>query len=363
MGGSVRLQNHRVSRDQILVDINSELYRSAFNAHVQPRPRLESCNFRTRLLPAVNPRSLFRIVASIALFVLVLWFIGPARVLASFAQADPLWLGAGFAASLLASLLSALRWHALASWLGVKAARRDMILAYWRGVMANTVLPGATLGGDALRALHLQSLGHHIAHAAASVLLDRLSGLWMLVALSLSMTAIAQSLGLLPVTILNTPPALAAGLAVLILIAPLLAWPLSKILNRRISGRITTLIEALHARPRPLRQYFMQILWSSGVQLLSIAAFACGGYAVGLDLPWWQFIIAAGPIFVFAAMPVSIGGWGTREAASALVLGAFGATHEAAVACAILYGLFATLQGLLGALSLLHTKEKRRENK
>lgn len=306
----------------------------------------------------MNARTFFRLAASIALFALVLWFIGPVRVLASFAQADPLWLAAGFTASLLASLLSALRWHALAAWLGIHAPRRVMILAYWRGVMANTVLPGATLGGDALRALHLQSLGHHIAHAAASVLLDRLSGLWVLVALSLSMTATAQILGLLPLTVLNAPPVFAAGLALLVIATPLLLWSLSTAITRWLPVRAIALLNALHARPRPLRQYSSQLAWSGSVQLFSIAAFACGGHAVGLDLPWWQFVIAAGPIFVFAATPVSIGGWGTREAASALVLGAFGAAHETAVACAILYGLFATLQGLLGALSLLHSKGK-----
>ena len=313
-----------------------------------------------RPVPAfrVNARSLFRLVASMVLFALVLWFIGPARVLASFTQADPWWLAAGFAASLCASLLSALRWHTLAAWLGIHASRREMILAYWRGVMANTVLPGATLGGDTLRALHLQSIGHHIAPAAASVLLDRLSGLWVLVALSLSMTAIAQALGLLPAAVLSTPPMFAAGLAGLMLIAPLLIWALSMALSGLLPSRATALLDALHARPHPLRQYFAQIFWSSGVQVFSIAAFACGGYGLGLDLAWWQFVIAAGPIFVFAALPVGIGGWGTREAASALMLGAFGATHEVAVACAILYGLFATLQGLLGALSLLHMKGK-----
>jgi uncharacterized membrane protein YbhN (UPF0104 family) len=301
---------------------------------------------------------LFKLVASIVLFALVLWFIGPKRVLESFTHADPWWLAVGFAASLLASLISALRWHALVAWLGIEAPRRELILAYWRGVMANTVLPGATLGGDTLRALHLQSLGHHIAPAATSVLLDRLSGLWVLVVVSLSMTAVAQVLGLLPVTVLNTPPILTICLAVVTLITPLLMWWFSTAISQYLPRRVATLLEALHARPHPLRQYVAQLFWSGSVQLFSIAAFACGGHAVGLDLPWWQFVIAAGPIFVLAAMPVGIGGWGTREAASALVLGAFGASHESAVACAILYGLFATLQGLLGALSLFLSKGK-----
>ena len=310
----------------------------------------------------MNRRSLFKIAASIALFALVLWFIGPARVLDSFNRADPRWLGTGFGCAMIASLLSALRWHALAAWLGIQAPRSVMILAYWRGVMANTVLPGATLGGDTLRALHLQSIGHHIAHAAASVLLDRLSGLWMLVVISLAMTSVSIATGLLPPAVIPLPFATAlattAGLALLALITPLLSWPVSGSLAKHLPGRAAALLEEVHVRPRPLQQYFSQIAWSGSVQVFSIAAFTCGGHAVGLDLPWWQFVIAAGPIFVLAAVPLGVGGWGTREAASALVLGAFGASHETAVACAILYGLFATLQGLLGALSLLMSKGK-----
>lgn len=306
----------------------------------------------------MNPRSLLRFVVSIALFALVLWFIGPARILASFTHADPRWLVAGFCSALVATMLAGLRWHALALWLGMRASRSGMIIACWRGLMTNTMVPGATLGGDTLRVLHLQGLGYRLVPAAASVVFDRLSGLWVLVALSLGTTAAAQALERMPPDIMPLPTAVTTALALLLLAIPLLLWPLSASLTRRLPGRIVDLIATLHARPRALRQYGTQIAWSTGVQLFYILAFACGGRAVGLDLPWWQFVIAAGPIFVFAALPVSIGGWGTREAAAAVVLGAFGATHETAVAGAILYGLFATLQGLLGALSLLHTKGK-----
>lgn len=298
-----------------------------------------------------------KLAASITLFALVLWFIGPARVLASFVQADPRWLIAGFMASVTASLISALRWHTLAQWLGVHAPRLEMILAYWRGITANAVLPGATLGGDALRALHLQRYGHRIAHAAASVLLDRLSGLWMLVTLSLATAAVAHLFGLMPTAILGISSVLTGSLAILVLASPLLLWSLSTATTRHLPARAAALIETLHARPHPMRQYIAQMFWSGGVQIFSIAAFAFGCHAVGVELAWWKFVIAAGPIFVLATMPIG-GGWGTREAASAIVLGAFGVPGEAAVAGAILYGLYATLQGLLGALSLLYMKGK-----
>lgn len=301
----------------------------------------------------MNPRSLFRLVASIVLFALVLWLIGPARVLASCAEADPRWFAVGLLASMMANLLSALRWRAVAAWLGINASRRDMIVAYFRGVTANTVLPGATLGGDALRALHLQNVGHAITPAAASVVLDRLSGLWILLTISMATTGVALAINRMPVNLVPLPFYVVMLLALLLLSAPVMTWQLSLRFSQAFPAPLTALLDALHARPQPLQLYLTQILRSGAVQIFSIIAFGCGGYAVGLDLPWWQFAIAAGPVFLFASLPVGIGGWGTREAASALVLGAFGASHEAAVAAAILYGVFATLHGLLGALSLL----------
>lgn len=297
---------------------------------------------------------ILRGLAGLALFALVLWFADPLRVLQALGSPDPRWLLAGFSASVAASLVSALRWHALADWLGMNATRRSLIFAYWRGIAASTVLPGGHLGGDALRALHLQRSGHALGSAAVSVALDRLSGLWMLAVISLGVLALASSLSRLPGGLAAIGAPLAAGGALLALIGPLLAWQVSAAMRSRLPRKSAQLLEALHARARPLRQYFAQLLWSGGVQLLSILAFACGGKAIGLDLPWSLYFIACGPIFLLAALPVSIGGWGTREAAAAVALGLFGAPRELAIAAAILYGLFAALQGLLGALSLLH---------
>lgn len=300
----------------------------------------------------MNPKFL-RLLASLCLVALVLWLVGPGRVGAAFASANPGWLLAGFACSVAASLLSALRWHSLAHWLGLDTARGPLIMAYWRGITANSLLPGATLGGDTLRALHLHQSGHSLFPATMSVVLDRFSGLWVLATMSLTATAIALATGLLPAERIPLSLPAATTLALLALAAPLLAWQLSSRITRRLPGKLAALLEAVHLRPHPVAQYLAQLVWSGLVQLASILAFACGGWAVGLDLPFWQFLIVAGPIFIFAALPVSVGGWGTREAASALILGILGVAGELAVATAVLYGMFATAQGILGALTLL----------
>ncbi|QDX82723.1 hypothetical protein B9N43_16650 [Denitratisoma sp. DHT3] len=299
-------------------------------------------------------RLLLRLAASLGLVALVLWLVDPWRVLTALGRPDGRWLAAGFGAALSATVASALRWRLLARWLDVRAPWRVFLLAYWRGITANTVLPGGTLGGDALRALHLQQAGNALAPTAISVALDRISGLWVLVVISLATTALALATGLMPAAALPLPWPTAALLALLAVLAPLVLWHLSASTRHLLPGKLARLLDAIHDRPHPLRQYLLQLAGSALVQALSILAFACGGKAVGLDLALWLYFIAAGPIFIFAALPVSVGGWGTREAAAAVTLGLFAAPRELAVASAILYGLFAALQGLLGALTLIH---------
>ncbi|HTY04849.1 MAG TPA: lysylphosphatidylglycerol synthase transmembrane domain-containing protein [Rhodocyclaceae bacterium] len=300
----------------------------------------------------MNKRVL-RLLGSLGLVALVLWLVGPTKVGAAFAGAEPAWLLAGFACAICASLCAALRWHSLAAWLGVAAPRGAMIVAQWRGITANALMPGGTLSGDALRAMHLAQAGHELIPSTASVVLDRLSGLWVLATMSLSATALALSLGLLPAGRLPVSALAATLLAVALLLAPLLLWQLSAGTRHRLPARLASLLDTVHDHPRPFREYLAQLAWSSAVQVACILAFSCGGWAVGLTLPYWQFLIVAGPIFIFAALPVSVGGWGTREAAAAVTLGLLGVPTELAVATAVLYGLFATLQGILGAATLL----------
>lgn len=183
----------------------------------------------------------------------------------------------------------------------------------------------------------------------------------MLIVIALTATASVQFSGLLPPRVLPGPAFLTFACALGALLSPLLIWRASRAWHMHMPDAIERALAALHDRPAPLAHLARQFVWSATVQGFSILAFALAGRAMGLDLPFWLFIIASGPVFILAALPVSIGGWGTREAAAAVVLGHFGASTELAVATAILYGLFAALQGGLGALSLLISKPSNQE--
>jgi hypothetical protein len=71
--------------------------------------------------------------------------------------------------------------------------------------------------------------------------------------------------------------------------------------------------------------------------------------AVGISVSYLVMLAAAAPIFIMAALPVGVGGFGTREVAAAIVLGLAGVEGDLAIAATLLFGLTAVLQGILAA--------------
>lgn len=302
-----------------------------------------------------------RIVAAPLLVAAILWWADPSRVVQEVAGADPAWLLAGLAASALANLVSALRWRMLADWLGQRIGVAAAAGLYFRAVAISALLPGAIVGGDIYRAVALNRLGQPALAAGLSVLLDRLSGLWMLLVLGALAAAWGASdsrlSGLMP-NALQAPGAIAwAGLAACMLVAPVLAMlALRRLLAHGMPGFALIgpawreRLAAIARQPAAARQYRRQIVASLAVQSLSIGAFALAGRALGVDLPAWAWAAAAVPVFLMATLPVSFGGWGTREAAAVVALAAFGVPAAPALGASVLYGLFALAQALAGGL-------------
>jgi uncharacterized membrane protein YbhN (UPF0104 family) len=69
-------------------------------------------------------------------------------------------------------------------------------------------------------------------------------------------------------------------------------------------------------------------------------------------------VVAAAPTFILASLPISVGGWGTREAAAVAAFAAVGVPAPAAVAMALLYGLAALVQAVAGLWDLLGQRDR-----
>lgn len=301
-----------------------------------------------------------RVVLAPALLLGVLWVVDLQGVGWQLRGADPGWIIAALAFSVAANFVSAWRWRSLVHWLGHRAGLGRVFSLYLQGMALSSLLPGAMVGGDLYRAVGLRRDGAGTWSAGASVLLDRLSGLWMLWVLSAGAAAWAWTGGaqqaLFNWGMAGHGRGLPLATALLLLVVPVAIICAGRWLPS--NGKLAKLTN-LMTRPGITTEFCRQVLGSAIVQLLSVAALACGGKAIGLDVPFWVYVITAAPIFLMAALPVSFGGWGTREAAAALSLAPFGVAAPAAVAVGLVYGIVALPQAMVGlVLLVLH---RRRE--
>lgn len=300
-------------------------------------------------------RLALRIAVGLTLLLLVVWYADPAALWIKLRRAD-LWLFAlAVAVSIGANIVSAARWAVIARGLGLIAPTGRSILMYARGVTTNMLLPGATLSGDLLRSVQLSRLGNSFISSALSVFLDRFSGLWVLCVLSL---LAAAGLAVLGATGQGGAHIASQQMIVYLLalgaivIAPFIPLPFGRLERSTIVwvAKLARRWEQLRERLRQARPALMASVWQSlGVQFLSACALWICSQAVGLSLSYPLVLAAAAPIFIMAALPVGVAGFGTRELAAAVVLGAVGVPADQATATALLYGLAAVVQGVIAA--------------
>lgn len=295
-----------------------------------------------------------RLAISFILLGAIVWAVDGAGLWSRLASADFSWFLLAVAFGILANIVSAWRWLIISRHLGLSATAVHLLPAYGRGVTLNTILPGATLGGDAYRAVALQKLGNPMLQAAASVALDRLSGLWALFVISgfawLALLPLQAETGIEPVSVH------------LHLIGITLAVA-SPFLARALANRLTLDPHALPSRLLSLAAEtacLAQVTFASSafVQIATIAALWSALHAITPEVPVLYLTAIAAPVFLATALPVSVGGYGTREAAMAAYYALAGLPADIAVAGALLHGLAVTLQGALWApLFLLDHRE------
>jgi uncharacterized membrane protein YbhN (UPF0104 family) len=322
-------------------------------------------------LPAKALRAALRLLAALVLMALAVWIVGPGRLAHQWAHIDRAWFLAAVAAAALAQAVSVLRWGTIARIFGLRVRMRALALAYAQGMTLNVLLPGATLGGDALRSVRLQGLGNPLGVSALTVLLDRLSGLWVLCVLSL-LTGLALALslgaGALGGALLQAGPGALpawlgpaqlvwlylAGLAAACVLPwlPLRARPARTAEAGGWTARAWRRLAELHELALAQRRPLGRSLWSSVlVQVLCAVTLWLCVLAAGGQAGYWQVQAVAAPVFVAGALPLSYGGFGARELAALAAFPLVGVPGDVGLAASVLYGVVAIVLGLAAAPS------------
>jgi glycosyltransferase 2 family protein len=265
------------------------------------------------------------------------------------AGADWRWWLAGMGLAMLVQVVAGIRWAELARPLGFDFPRRMFVWRFFEGMFFSLCLP-SSIGGDVVKAYRIGDTTPRRLLAGCSVLADRLTGLSALAVLGGAALAARKYDLSLAVTL-----AVAAGLLAVVLGAFLLAVSfLDTIIAVLPEGGPFRgfLSELLPYQQRP-SLIAKAVAWSFLVQAGGAVSVAVSARALGVEQPLSVWFSVVPLVALVAVLPISIGGFGVRENATALLLAEQGVSADRAVGVALLWGLSQLVIGLMGGVLFL----------
>lgn len=303
--------------------------------------------------------ALAQIAASVLLLAALVAFVDVGALAERFAAADAGWMALGLAAGVLQLGVLASRWWALNRTLHLAAPLQagDHFMLTALTHAASQVLP-SSIGGDAVRVLVLKRFGVALAEAMMSVLSDRVAGLLGLLALVL----FGLLLGGVPKGAEDA--ALAAGIAATLAVLGVLLtpWIAARAGVRRLAERLnlTRTLQAGAALMRDPAAALGLLALSVLPHALNVAMAWCAAHALGLAIGWEALMLAVPLALLVMTLPVSVAGWGVREAVLVFVLGRAGIAAHDALAVSVTWGALVLALGLLAAPPALLWLTRRR---
>lgn len=220
----------------------------------------------------------------------------------------------------------------------------------WIGAFFNQTLPSA-VGGDVFRVWYLRARGFTLEECIGIALADRALGLLAMLLLLLAglpwfFASVSGSMprAILALLLLGGFGAFAA-LGLSALLARLLpeGWRRRRALQALL-GLAAYLRRAILFSPAAL----VGLALSLAAQMLQSLMAWYLGYALGLDLAFAAIVVFLPLANIATMLPISIAGWGLREAVLVGAFGMIGITAESAFALSVLIGLVSLAASLPG---------------
>jgi len=271
--------------------------------------------------------TLLRGVVSVSILVVLLARISLDEVMARASAGAFAPLAAALALVLLMYLLVSLRWRTLAGALGLALSVRFALRAVFLGVFGGQLLP-ASVGSDLVRGWAAARHSGSVPRAAASVVADRLVALFGACLLLALAHAALGGIALPFAGVLAPAAVLASG---------------GLLLGFLLACRVPL-------QPVPVAAAALAALAIHAIGVLA-AALTAAAYGVDASLAVWFSII---PVSLIAtAVPISINGWGVREAVIVALAAGHGIAAADALVVSITLGVLNVVASLPGAYLLV----------
>ncbi|HEX2228880.1 MAG TPA: lysylphosphatidylglycerol synthase transmembrane domain-containing protein [Candidatus Binatia bacterium] len=240
--------------------------------------------------------------------------------------------------------ISVIRWGIVLGRQGVHVSFWPLVAIYTKGTILGSFAPGGLFSGDLYRMYSIAKRTGRTTISVSSVLTDRAMGVFALLICSASAFYYAVwSSGAQPPLALAKPVVFATGVFFLVLVAAvaLIKYGLTRVNSDR--SVISKLQRSLHTVPNyfsdktTLGQIFvLSLLLQLGIVLWTYAL----SLSMSVRIPLPILCMTVPLINLFALLPVSIGGFGVREAAFVFFLTPFEVKPSEAVSISLLGAVF-----------------------
>lgn len=278
-----------------------------------------------------------KILVSTVLLGVLFSRVDVARLWASARTASLAWLGASFALYLAMVAISAWRWGVLLDAVHVSVARATLVVSYLVAVFFNNFLP-SNIGGDVVRIADTARPAGSKTIAALVVLLDRGLGLIALVFVAAAGATVAQGVpgtGVIGPSLLWLAFAAATAVVTALVAHPTLFVRLLKPIQRlhpEWVGERLLRLEGLLARLRQAPGALALCLAVAvASHLLLVLFYLTIARSLAIPVSYWQLTVVVPMTFLVQMLPMSVNGFGVREASFAYYFTRMGLSIEDAL--------------------------------
>jgi uncharacterized membrane protein YbhN (UPF0104 family) len=301
--------------------------------------------------------STIKILISAALLYLALRKVNLSNLASRLDIASLGWIGLAIAATFIQIFVGALRWCEVSAECGAPLATRQAARFNLIGTFFNQTLPSA-IGGDAVRLWLAARSGAGWRAATYSIFVDRAIGLIALAVLIVASLPWSYNLIRDPdgrsALLLVDFAALASGVGFLVLGA--LPWPWLKRWwgTHHLHACAVITNRVIFSRKRGPKVAVLSIL----VHVLAVVIAWCVVQSIAAPVAFGQVFQLIPPVMLITMLPISIAGWGVREATLGLAFGYAGLATSEGVNVSLLFGAVSFIVGAFGGLAWIFSAEK-----
>jgi uncharacterized membrane protein YbhN (UPF0104 family) len=322
------------------------------SVHWQPFPELTSAGDMRKIL-----LSTIKVLISAALLYLALRKVSFSELASRINVASLVWIGLAIAALFLQIFAGALRWREISADCGAPLTTTRAVRFNLIGSFFNQTLP-SSIGGDAVRLWLVARGGAGWRAATYSIFVDRAIGLIALAliifaSLPWSYRLIDDPQGRAALLFVDFV-ALAGGAGFLVL--GRLNWPWLKRWwgTHHLYACAVIANRVIFSRAHGPKLAALSML----VHVLAVVIAWCIVQSIAAPVRFGQVFQLIPPVMLITMLPISIAGWGVREATMGLAFGYAGLMTAEGVNVSLLFGAVSFIVGAVGGLVWIFSAEK-----